>query len=212
MNTNHELYDSTLLVNFFYEMGVMRTIMRSYHHHVRVDTESLAEHHHRVAVIAYVLAKALKADTSKVLLMALFHDVAETRTGDSEWVQKPYVNQDEDLAVARQLEPLGDLTEEVRNVIVEYRARVTLESQIAKDADNIDYILSLKELELTGNQEAYRRLHSENTSGDKLYTDLAKIIADKAKETNPSLWTLADLKTSFEKYEKQVRSAKTISK
>jgi hypothetical protein len=91
--------------------------------------------------------------------------------------------------------------------IIEER-RKKYSTQIAKDADNIDYVLSLKELELTGNNEAHRRLHSENTALDKLYTDLAKDIVTEAKSADPSDWTCEELLFSHKKYAKQVREKK----
>ena len=190
------------LVSFLYEIGILRQMKRSYYMNILQDTESIAEHSHRAMVIAYLLAKELDADASKAMLMAAFHDMAETRTGDSNWVQKPYVSQDESKALDSQFNLIGKASDEIKDTLEEYKKRESLESQIAKDADYIEYFLSLRELELAGNKEAHRRLNSENTSIDHMFTDKGKEIAKLVKEIDPTEWTQKDLKTTHKQYMK----------
>lgn len=188
------------LVNFFFEIGSLRKLMRSYHLEILEDTESVAEHSHRAMIIAYVLAKKVKADAHKAMLMAAFHDMPESRTGDSNWVQKSYLSQDEERALSSQLANLSNLGNELQEVLKEYKERKSLESHVAKDADYLEYFSSLKELELRGNKEAARRLKSENTSLDHMYTKEGKRLAGLIKKTSPVEWTKADLKKSHGKY------------
>lgn len=196
------------LVNFFYEIGTLRYLKRSYQVNLMEDTESVAEHLHRVVAIAYFLARATGADTKKVLVMAEFHDMAETRTGDSNWLQKPYLTQDEKRSHFFQLHPLGKLSTELSALLAEYKERKTLESHVVKDADNIEYVLSLRELELKGNAEAKRRLSSENTSGELLYTPKAKELIKLIKNTHPTEWTRSDMIQTFKKYKAKEKATK----
>ncbi|MFZ2663947.1 MAG: HD domain-containing protein [Patescibacteria group bacterium] len=197
------------LVNLFYEIGTLRKIKRSYHINVLQDTESVAEHSHRAMLISYFLAKKVGADPYKCILMASLHDLAEARTGDSNWVQKSYITQDEDKATEEQLLPLRDLSKDLFRLLSEYKERKTLESQVTKDADNIEYVLSLRELELTGNKEATRRLNSENTFLDKLFTEEAKAIVILIKKTGPTEWTQKDLRISHKSYKEFAKSKKS---
>lgn len=194
------------LIDFFYEIGALRRLKRTYHLYVADNTESVAEHSHRALVIAYFLAKKLGLDAGKAALMAGFHDMAESRMGDSDWLQKQYMDQDEEKALNAQLNPLGKLADGLKDILHEYKVRKSLESRIAKDADNVEYVLSLKELEMAGNLEAKRRLHSENTSVEHLYTPLAKKIVNMIKKSNPTDWTRQDLIKTFKKYKKQTNA------
>jgi len=54
------------------------------------DPESVAEHAFRTAVIAYLLAYLEGVDTGKAVLMALFHDMPETRTNDAHRIVRRY--------------------------------------------------------------------------------------------------------------------------
>ena len=88
------------IVNFLFEVGVLKKIPRSGYKFLGTGSESVADHSFRVAVIAYVLAKhELQADLQKVVLMSLFHDIHEARTGDHNYVNKQYVIVNEDKAV-----------------------------------------------------------------------------------------------------------------
>ena len=188
------------LTDLFYELGTLKHIKRSYRTNVLQDTESVAEHAHRASIIAFFLAQRCGVDPYTTTIMALFHDMAETRTGDSNWLQKPYINQFEDKAVEQQLEGLGDNALLLKTILKEYKERKSLESKVAKDADSLEYILSLRELELTGNLEAKRRLDSESTTDKHLYTQEAKKLRAIIMKTHPTQWTRKDMLESHNKY------------
>ncbi len=189
------------LIDLFYEVGTLKKLKRSYYLNVLQDTESVAEHSHRCCIIAYILAKEVGADPLKAMIMAVFHDIPETRTGDANWAQKPYVQHDEDKAIFEQLGPYGRSTEDILEYLKEYEERNTMEAKIAKDADILEYILSLKELEMTGNKEATRRLESDNTDPSYMYTDIGKEYAREIKKSDPTKWSRNDLKKSLKKYQ-----------
>jgi putative hydrolase of HD superfamily len=186
-------------VDFFYEVGSLRILQRSLNQHLHQNVASVAEHSQRVTIIAYVLAKKAKVNVKKVMLMAAFHDLPETRTGDSNWHQKEYMTQDKEKAWESQLELLGRDMDELKKVLKEYRNRKTLESKIAKDADNIEYVLSLKEMELQGNQEAKRRLRCD-ADIDQLHTNIGKKVMRSVLSSKPNSWYQKDRTKTRKKY------------
>lgn len=188
------------LINFFYEVGSLRYVKRSHMQHMLQQTESVAEHLQRVTIIAYILAKKSKADPYKVILMAAFHDLPEARTGDSNWHQKEYVEQNENKAWNGQLKLLGKESIEIRQLIKDYKERISFESQLAKDADNIDYALTIKELALTGNEEAKRRLKEDNYLADLMYTSIGKKVMKEVLRSKPNDWYQEYRKKTAKKY------------
>lgn len=188
------------LVDLFFEMGVLRRMKRSYHLMLLEEAESVAEHSHRAMIVAYFLGRLAKADAAKAALMAGFHDMAETRTGDSDWVQKQYLQQNEEKARKAQFEGLGELADELNDIIKEYKKRETLEAKLAKDADYIEFFMSIKELAWKGNTEAKYRLNSENTAIEHLYTTEGKKLARLVKKADPTAWTRQDLVETHKKY------------
>ncbi len=172
-------------VNFLFEIGMLKRIPRSGYQFLGTGEESVAEHSFRVAVIAYMLAKnEPKADTRKAVLMSLFHDFHEARTGDHNYVNKKYVAVNEDDAIndlARGL-PFG---QEIASLINEFNSRETIEAKLARDADQIDFILELKRQKDLGNQSAAQWLQY---SVKRLVTGFAKKLADEITCTDSSDW------------------------
>lgn len=131
--------------------------------------------------------------------MAAFHDLPESRTGDFNWHQKEYVTQDEIKAWKSQLELMGNGTEELNSFIKEYKQRKSLVSQLVKDADNIEYVLSLKELALQGNEEAKRRI-KKDVDLKHLYTDVGRKIMKQIVSSKPNEWYQKDRSITRKKY------------
>ncbi len=183
--------DIEKLTSFFYEIGSLRKITRTHQQALMSQdlSDNIASHSFRVAFIGYFLAKELKADADKVMKMCLIHDIEETRCGDQNWVHKRYVKVFEEEIREDQLTPILN-SKELQKISEEYQERKTLEAKIAKDADMLDEIMSLKEYQLQGNKEAERWLKINGTSElEKLmFTDLAKKIAREIKNQNPTLW------------------------
>ncbi len=173
------------IVNFLFEIGILKKTPRSGFQFLGTGNESVAEHSFRAAVIAYLLAKnEPKADMQKVVLMSLFHDFHEARTGDHNYVNKRYVTVNEDKAVndlARKL-PFG---KDIVSLIDEFNSRETLEAQLSQDADQLDFILELKRQQDLGNISAAEWL---KYSAKRLITDFAKSLADEIVTTDSSDW------------------------
>lgn len=175
------------ITNFLYEIGTLKKISRSHKQTLFTndDTDNISTHSYRVAFIAWFLAKAEKADPYKTMLMAMLHDLPETRCGDQNWVHKKYVKVFEEEILKDQLEslPFSDFF----NLMNEYEKRESNESKIAKDADLLDQILILKEYEMTGNIETKSWLRYKKED-EKYYTKTAKKLSIKFLETSPSNW------------------------
>jgi putative hydrolases of HD superfamily len=120
--------------------------------------QSVAEHTNRVCYVGYVLAQIDgNASPEKTVMMCLFHDIAEARTLDHNYLAQRYVTVDEDKAVDAQTKDLP-FGQAIRATIKEYEDRDTLESLLAKDADNIELILFCKEQLDIGNPQAQDRI------------------------------------------------------
>ena len=87
------------IVEFLFEVGMLKRTPRSGWQFLDDGSESVAEHVYRTTMIAYVLARLDgTVDTDKVLRMALAHDLPEARTGDLNYVNQKYVTADEERA------------------------------------------------------------------------------------------------------------------
>jgi len=179
------------LGSFFYEMSSLRTLPRSHKQTLLTSDESdnIASHIFRVSLISWFMANLEKADENKVLVMALLHDIEESRGGDQNWVYKKFVKVNEEKIRQDQLRnvPCG---KETLDIIDEYDQRNSKESQIAKDADLLDQILLLKEYYWAGNKEAQDWLHLDGKSEQEklLSSSSAKMLAEEIKRQEPSFW------------------------
>jgi len=173
------------MVNFLFEVGILKNTPRSGYQFLGSGSESVAEHSFRVAVIAYLLAKnEPEADMRKVLLMSLSHDFHEARTGDHNYVNKRYVTVDEDKAV-RDLAQKLPFGQEIVSLIDEFNTGETLEARLSQDADQLDFILELKRQLDLGNKSAAEWMRY---AVKRLITDFAKELADEITKTGSSDW------------------------
>lgn len=140
------------IADFLFEVGMLKRTPRSGFQFLGTGHETVAEHGLRCAVIGYVLARMSEGlATDKVVLMCLFHDLVEARTGDLNYVNKKYVEANEAAALQDMTSglPFGD---EIRGLVEEFNARATAEAEVAHDADQLEMILQLKELGDLGNR------------------------------------------------------------
>ncbi len=173
------------IVEFLFEIGMLKKSPRTGYQFLGTGKESVADHSFRTAVIGYALASMEpKADLKKVVLMCLFHDFPEARTGDHNYVNKKYVTADEEGALQDQVNglPFG---EEVISLSNEFNDDISLEAQISKDADQIDLILELKEQLDFGNPNAKDWL---KFAVERLLTENAKRMAEEILETDSTNW------------------------
>lgn len=181
------------VVNFLYEIGTMRKLMRMHRQVLLTDdmSDSIASHSYRVAIISWFLAKEEKADPYKTVMMSLLHDMAEVRSNDHNWIHKKYIKVFEHEINEDQLGtlPYPDLMD----FISEYEKRESKEAILAKEADLLDQILLLREYQWAGNKEADLWLYGKsgskrNAQLEKLKTETGKKLGKSMYDVNPSDW------------------------
>lgn len=181
--------DFTAIVDFLFEAGILAKTPRSGFHFLGSGGQSVAEHLNRATYVGYVLAMMEgEVDVGKVLKMCLFHDFAEARTSDLNYVHQKYAEVNEHQAIVDLAGPLpfGD---DIRDILREYTERTTPEALIAKDADTIEWILALKEQVDIGNTRAATWLPS---AVKRLKTPSARQLAKKILATDSDHWWFAD--------------------
>jgi putative hydrolase of HD superfamily len=173
------------IVNFLFEVGILKKIPRSGYQFLGTGGESIADHSFRVAIIAYLLAKRKpEADAQKAVLMSLFHDLPEARTGDHNYVNKRYVTVNEEKAVEDLAHSIS-FGGEIASLINEFNSGRSLEARLARDADQLDFILELKRQQDLGNGSAAQWL---TYSVKRLRSAFAKRLADEILKTDSSEW------------------------
>lgn len=176
------------ITHLLYELGTLRKIARSHRQTLLTNdlSDNISSHSYRVTAIGWFLAKLEKADPYKVVMMCLFHDAGEARTGDQNWVNKKYVKTFDNEVVKDQLSGIP-LANDLLQLTTEYEARKSLEAKLAKDADLLDQILLLKEYAWQGNQEAIQWLKGK-AQAKRLFSQSAKQIAKEIVSQKPSDW------------------------
>lgn len=177
------------IVNFLYELGILAKTPRSGFHFLGSGQQSVSEHLFRCILIGYTLARMnKKADVLRVVKMCMFHDLAEARTSDLNYVHQKYANTNEaqaSLDLTSTL-PFGD---DIQETLAEYHERKTIESLLAKDADNLEWILSLRETEDIGNTRAGTWIPS---SIKRLKTSEACELGKMILKTQSDAWWFSD--------------------
>lgn len=177
------------IANFLFEAGMLKRTPRSGFQFLGTGAESVAEHIFRTTYIGYALGRLAKdINVDHLIKMCLFHDLPEARTGDLNYVNKKYVKADEekaidDLAVTL---PFG---KEISALVHEFIEGKTEEAKLARDADQIEMILALKEYKDLGNKYADEWLVF---SLKRLQTEAARDLAKAILETDSSLWWFSD--------------------
>ena len=177
------------IANFLFEAGMLKRTPRSGFQFLGSGAESVAEHIFRTTLIGYTLGTMVSnVNVDRLVKMCLFHDLPEARTGDLNYVNKKYVEADEKKAVAdlAQTLPFG---EEIRELILEFIEGKTQEAILARDADQIEMILALKEYKDLGNKYADEWL---DFSLKRLQTVAGRELSTAILETDSSMWWFSD--------------------
>ena len=125
--------------------------------------------------------------------MCQFHDVTESRISDLNYVHQKYTERLEEKAEQDLIKslPFGDKIGELLN---EYHEKKTYEALLAKDADNLEFLLSLKEQIDIGNERAKTWV---NSTMERLKTDEAKTLSKKILEIDSDHWWFDDKNDSW---------------
>jgi len=189
------------IVKLFFELGQLKRSKRTGWWLAKIeDPESVAEHSHRVAALAYVLAKMEKSPKAKeIALAALFHDALETRLVDVHKVHSNYLKTPKDVerrivADQRALMP-KDAADELNAIDASFGP---VERAILKDADYLEMAFQGKEYYDTGYHCAVDWI--ENV-GAVLKTKSAKRLWSEMRKTDSGIW-FKGLKESIESIKK----------
>lgn len=173
------------IVDFLFETGMLAKTPRSGFFFLGSGKQSVAEHSNRTTYIGYVLAEMIDgADVSKVIQMCMFHDIAEARVSDLNYVHQKYTKRYEAEAVKDLTDPLP-FGAKIKDIIHEYEERKSIEAIIAKDADNLEFLLSLKEQKDIGNTRADSWI---SLLLKRFKTEEAKDLAEKITKRDSDRW------------------------
>jgi 5'-deoxynucleotidase YfbR-like HD superfamily hydrolase len=178
-------------LDLLYELGTLRLMNRTWKRFLNADFANNAEHLFRVAWIALVIAKHEKAEnTEKILKIALAHDIAETRTGDVDYLSRQYVVRNEELGLADMLSGTV-LEQEFKALLHEYEVRESIESKIVKDADNLDVDLELREQAARGfglaSRAEWKKMRKQ-VHDTRMFTKTGKRLAAAIDKSDPHGW------------------------
>lgn len=176
-------------VEFLFEMGNIRLIDRMWRRFHSQNFANLAEHHFRMFWIAMIIAANEKnVDTGKLGKMVMVHDIAESRTGDVDYLARQYVERNEELGIQDMLSDTA-IEKEFYALWQEYEKHESIEAKIAKDADNLDVDMELAEQAYAGGV-LHKEFANNRTyvSENKLYTETAKKLYKEIVVTDPHDW------------------------
>ncbi|MEK7072435.1 MAG: HD domain-containing protein [Patescibacteria group bacterium] len=193
------------IADFLFEVGMLAKTPRSGFFFLGSGQQSVSEHTTRTIYIGYTLAMLAEnknIDTNKVIKMCIFHDLSEARISDLNYVHQKYTEKKEHQAlkdVTTSL-PFG---QDIQDIVAEYETRETEEAKIAKDADNLEFLISLKEQVDIGNTRAeswipaiIKRLYSEGAI--KLAESIMSVDSDHwwFGDKNDQWWISRNKKTT----------------
>ncbi len=173
------------IVELLFEAKTLKEIPRSGYHFLGAGKESVAEHSFSTTFIAYVMAQLEPdVDALKLISMCLLHDLPEARIGDLNYVQKQYVTANEKKAVEDTIQglPFGDA---LANLITEFNQGESPEAKLARDADQLSFMLELKALADTGCRSSGKWL---SAIVKRLQTETGNKIAEHIMTTDKDSW------------------------
>ncbi len=186
--------DIEQIVNFMYETGSLQRTPRSGFWFLGSGEQSVAEHTLRAAFISYALCYLTpQADKHKVLFMSLVHDLGEGRTSDLNYIHQRYGR----LAEAEAVQDIAGSVpfgKEIKDAYEEESARESLEAKLAKDADNLEWITTLREEEVKGNIKARSWIA---IAVKRLKTAAGKTLGARLLKVHPDNWWFNEKDTWF---------------
>ncbi|MFJ6382396.1 HD family hydrolase [Kitasatospora sp. NPDC092039] len=185
--------DLSSVANFLFEAGTLKQTKRTGWWMAGVrDPESVAEHSWRTALLASIIAKLEGADPARAAYLATWHDIAETRTGDVNYVGRKYATSaDPEAVTADQVVGMPEiLASAVQELIAEYEAKESPEAICARDADKLECLIQGIEYRAQGYANAQRWI--DNSRG-RLTTKTAHELADTMLATDSLDWLRAAL-------------------
>jgi len=147
------------ITHLIYEAAVVKRLLRTGWQILGDNEEGVGEHTFMTAVIAYFLARSMsqKSEQSqqinmeKVMIMSVFHDFHEARTGDLDKIAKFYMTRDQNKANRDIFKGADD---GLLAILEEYEERKSPEARLVYEANVIAFLVELKLLIEKGNTHA----------------------------------------------------------
>ena len=176
--------------NYLHEIGMLNRTPRSGFQFLGSGEQSVAEHVHRMLHIAFLLARMSAESVAELRLLhlVLFHDLPEARTGDHNYVNRRYVQEDLETLLAEG-ERVWSHGGEIAACVREFEARQTPEARLARDADQLELLLVLKEQADLGNPRAQDWITPLLA---RLQTEAGKALAQEILATPSDQWWFND--------------------
>lgn len=177
------------IIHLLNEIGMLAKTPRTGFAFLGSGAQSVAEHSYRVAAIGFVLANLIGSSVNKerLVYLCLFHDLLEARTGDLNYINKRYVEKNDQKAMEDLKNFTSVIGRDIAEYIKEYERSETIEAQLAHDADQLELLLVLKQELDTGNPRA--AVWFENVK-QRLKTKEGKALAIEIKQTPFDDWWL----------------------
>jgi putative hydrolase of HD superfamily len=138
------------------------------------------------AMICFAISRIEQGlDTEKLITMALIHDLPEARTGDLNYVHKRYVTAFEDKASKDMADGLPFGTELI-SILQEFNEAKSREAILARDADQLSFIMELKKLHDAGGAKSPEKWLPFII--DRLKTDTGRKLAQSIMDSNWDDW------------------------
>ncbi|WP_017539704.1 HD domain-containing protein [Nocardiopsis halophila] len=174
-------------VDFLFEMGLLKRYKRTGWVIAGVASpESIADHSHRTAITAAVIASMEGADPQRSAFLSLFHDTQESRVSDIPHIGKRYLKAapNEEVTADQTAGLPSALAEVIGAAVGEYEAKESAEAVCAKDADKLECLIQAVEYQEQGTDtQAWIE-----TSTASLKTATAKRLAEAALEASSLRW------------------------
>lgn len=179
--------------NFLFEAGILAKTPRSGFRHLDGWHQSVAEHLCRTAYVGFLLAhleqeRGSQVSIEKVVERCLFHDFGEARAIDLDYISQKYSKTDELRAIQDAVKDLP-FRERIINAFKETEEKSTPEGIVAKDADQLELLCSLKEIIDSGNKQAETWIPPLLK---RLRTPSAQELAQEVLNTDSNDWWFED--------------------
>lgn len=173
------------ITDFLFEINMLKELPRSGYAFLGSGRETVAEHSFMIAMICFVISRIEQnINSERLITMALAHDLPEARTGDLNYVQKKYVTAHEQRAVRDMTDglPFGN---EIISLLNEFNQAESREAMLAKDADQLAFIIELKKKHDNGAKSPEKWLPF---IVERLKTDTGRKLAQSIIDSNWDDW------------------------
>jgi len=179
-------------VTFFSLVGKMKKIPRTgWLLHGIINVESIAEHSYSVTTIAYFLAEDLGCNSSKLIKMAIIHDLAEILTGDlvSEHGREMDIEKRKSKIIIegnkiKELAALISSGKELQKLWTEYENQSSKEAKMLKQIDKFEMAMQALQYENPRNPNHLREFW-ENAKKYITHPILLNLFKELCKRRTP---------------------------